>query len=45
MKTPTRGKWIVGLKDSLSWEKIGNWPPKMQGFGLGDEDEVDYATI
>ena len=45
MKTSTRGKWIVGLKDSLSWEETRNWPAKMQGFGLMDEDEAKHATI
>ena len=29
-----------GSRDSLSWEETRNWPPKMQGFGVGDEDRA-----
>ena len=34
-----------GSRDSLSWEETINWPLKMQGFGLGDEDKVEHTMI
>ena len=34
-----------GSGDSLSWEETGNWPPKMQGFRLGDEDVAKQKMI